>query len=201
MDEQREFWSGEFGDEYTIRNSSSEEVASNIALFSEALNSISSNPSSILEVGANRGLNILALRHLFPNCNFSAVEINPKAFEKLTELNVEATNLSFQDFNSTKQYEVVLFKGVLIHMNPELLQEVYKKAALLSLRYVLLAEYFNPTPVEVEYRGHSKKLFKRDFAGEFLDQNEGWKLTDYGFAYNRGMFPQDNLTWFLMERL
>jgi spore coat polysaccharide biosynthesis protein SpsF len=200
MDEQREFWSGEFGDEYTTRNYSIDLIGSNIALFSEAFKSISNTPSSILEVGANRGLNIVALEHIFPNCSFSAVEINPKAFEELSKLNVNATNSSFQDFDSADQYEVVFFKGVLIHINPESLYDVYKKTALLSKKYVLMVEYFNPTPVEVEYRGHSKKLFKRDFAGEFLDQNEGWKLRDYGFVYNRGMFPQDNLTWFLMER-
>jgi len=200
MDEQREFWSGEFGDEYTNRNNSSELIGSNIALFSEAFKSISSPPGSILEFGANRGLNIVALEHIFPDCNFSAVEINPNAFKELSKLNVKATNSSIQDFSSAEQYEVVFFKGVLIHINPDSLQDVYQKAALLSKKYVLMVEYFNPTPVEVEYRGHSKKLFKRDFAGEFLDSNDGWKLTDYGFVYSRGVFPQDNLTWFLMER-
>jgi spore coat polysaccharide biosynthesis protein SpsF len=200
MDEQREFWSGEFGDEYTKRNNSSELIGSNIALFSEAFKSISNRPGSILEVGANRGLNIVALKNIFPNCDFSAVEINPKAFKELSKLNVKATNSSIQDFISAEQYEVVFFKGVLIHVNPDSLHDVYQKAAHLSKKYVLMVEYFNPTPVEVEYRGHSKKLFKRDFAGEFLDRNQGWKLTDYGFVYNRGVFPQDNLTWFLMER-
>ena len=201
MDEQREFWSGEFGDEYTIRNNSNELVGSNVALFSSAFKRVSSSPKSMLEVGANRGLNIVALKHLFPNCEFSAVEINPSAFQELVKLDVEGTNSSFQDFNSAKKYEVVFFKGVLIHLNPESLQEVYQKAASLSLKYVLMIEYFNPTPVEVSYRGHSGKLFKRDFAGEFLDQNKNWKLADYGFVYNRGVFPQDNLTWFLIEKM
>ena len=41
MDEQREFWSGEFGDEYTTRNNSTELIGSNIALFSQAFKSIS----------------------------------------------------------------------------------------------------------------------------------------------------------------
>jgi pseudaminic acid biosynthesis-associated methylase len=201
MDEQREFWSGEFGDEYTIRNNSNELVGSNIALFSSVFKGISIHPKSILEVGANRGLNIVALKQLFPNCEFSAVEINPTAFQELVKLEVKGTNSSFQDFNSENNYDVVFFKGVLIHMNPESLQEVYKKAASLSLKYVLMIEYFNPTPVEVPYRGHSGKLFKRDFAGEFLDQNKNWKLADYGFVYNRGAFPQDNLTWFLVEKM
>lgn len=201
MDEQRKFWSGEFGDEYTIRNNSNELVGSNVALFSSAFKSVTSSPKSMLEVGANRGLNIVALKHLFPNCEFSAVEINPLAFQELVKLDVQGTNSSFQDFNSAKKYEVVFFKGVLIHLNPESLQEVYQKAASLSLKYVLIIEYFNPTPVEVLYRGHSGKLFKRDFAGEFLDQNKNWKLTDYGFVYNRGVFPQDNLTWFLIEKM
>jgi spore coat polysaccharide biosynthesis protein SpsF len=200
MDEQREFWSGEFGNDYTTRNNSTELVGSNIALFSKTFRSLPNNPSSILEVGANRGLNIIALSHLFPKCDFSAIEINPTAFDELIKLDVDGINSSFQDFESEKQYEVILFKGVLIHMNPDSLNDVYRKVAKLSQKYVLFIEYFNPTPVEVNYRGHAGKLFKRDFAGEFLDLNHHWRLLDYGFTYNRGIFSQDNLTWFLMEK-
>jgi len=65
----------------------------------------------------------------------------------------------------------------------------------------LMCEYYNPSPVEVNYRGHSGKLFKRDFAGEFLDKFSDVKLIDYGFVYQRDpAFPQDDLTWFLMEK-
>ena len=68
-------------------------------------------------------------------------------------------------------------------------------------RYLCVAEYYNPKPVEVTYRGHSNKLFKRDFAGELLDKFPDLKLVDYGFAYHRdNYFPQDDITWFLLEK-
>ena len=51
------------------------------------------------------------------------------------------------------------------------------------------------------YRGHSQRLFKRDFAGEMLDRFPDLTLVDYGFAYHRDAnFPQDDTTWFLLEK-
>ena len=70
-----------------------------------------------------------------------------------------------------------------------------------SKRYIMVCEYYNPTPVEVEYRGNKSVLFKRDFAGEMLDRYQNLQLLDYGFAYHRDAhFPQDDCTWFLMEK-
>ena len=64
-----------------------------------------------------------------------------------------------------------------------------------------VAEYYNPSPVELPYRGHEGKLFKRDFAGELMDRHSTLTLVDYGFAYHRdNCFPQDDLTWFLLEK-
>ncbi len=68
-------------------------------------------------------------------------------------------------------------------------------------RYILVAEYYNPQPTEIAYRGHSGRLFKRDFAGELMDRFPDLSLVDYGFVYRRDAnFPQDDLTWFLMEK-
>ena len=69
-----------------------------------------------------------------------------------------------------------------------------------SSRFVVMAEYYNPTPVTVPYRNHTDRMFKRDFAGEFLDAYPDFTLLDYGFRYHRGTFPADDITWFLMER-
>jgi spore coat polysaccharide biosynthesis protein SpsF len=55
--------------------------------------------------------------------------------------------------------------------------------------------------VAIAYRGHSDRLFKRDFAGEIMDRHSQLRLVDYGFAYRRDPnFPQDDITWFLMEK-
>lgn len=54
-----------------------------------------------------------------------------------------------------------------------------------------MAEYYNPTLVEENYRVNTKKLFKRNFAGEILDKYPYLELVDYSFAYHRDYtFPQ-----------
>jgi pseudaminic acid biosynthesis-associated methylase len=78
---------------------------------------------------------------------------------------------------------------------------VYDSLYKASRRYIILAEYFNPTPVEVNYRGHAGRLFKRDFAGEMLDRFPDLQVVDYGFTWKRDpVFPQDDLTWFVLEK-
>ena len=68
-------------------------------------------------------------------------------------------------------------------------------------RYILVSEYYNPKPTEITYRQHKGKLFKRDFAGDMLDKFPDLNLIDYGFVYHRDPnFPQDDMTWFLMEK-
>ncbi len=68
-------------------------------------------------------------------------------------------------------------------------------------KYICIAEYYNPSPVEISYRGHTGKLFKRDFAGEMLDAYDDLALLDYGFAYHRDPnFAQDDITWFLLGK-
>jgi spore coat polysaccharide biosynthesis protein SpsF len=92
-------------------------------------------------------------------------------------------------------------KGVLIHLAPDLLPKAYAQLYHSSRRYILIAEYYNPAPVEVNYRGNQGKLFKRDFAGEILDLYPDLQLRAYGFAYHRDpLFPQDDTTWFLLEK-
>ena len=66
--------------------------------------------------------------------------------------------------------DLVLIKGVLIHVNPSLLEEVYKKLHKVNDKYILIAEYYNRNSTEVEYRGFSERLFKRDFCGEIMDK-------------------------------
>ena len=44
-------------------------------------------------------------------------------------------------------------------------------------------------------------LWKRDFAGEMMGIYPNLKLRDYEFIYHREPeYPQDDVTWFLMEK-
>jgi len=83
--EQEKFWAGSFGDEYVDRNSSANFVSSNIYLFSKIL-SRTINVDSVIEFGANIGLNLLAIRNLMPDVTLSAIEINEKAVAALREI-------------------------------------------------------------------------------------------------------------------
>jgi spore coat polysaccharide biosynthesis protein SpsF len=81
-----------------------------------------------------------------------------------------------------------------------MLKKVYKKLAESTRKYLLIAEYYNPKPVKIYYRGHKNRLFKRDFAGEILKEFPIFSLIDYGFVYrNDPSFPQDDINWFLMR--
>ena len=98
--------------------------------------------------------------------------------------------------------DLTFTKGVLIHIQPENLPVVYDNLYRNSIRYVLVAEYYDPKPVTLKYRGHDNKMFKRDFAGELLDKYQDLRLLVYGFCYHRDpSFPQDDISWFLMEKV
>jgi len=203
--EQESFWAGRFGDEYVDRNSAAGAVAANIAFFSRAL-AKAAPIRSCIEFGANVGLNLRALRALYPDQEQFAVEINAKAAAELrrhapAQRVFETSILEFDAARLPHACDLSFVKGVLIHINPEQLNRVYAALYAASARYVMLGEYYNPTPVTVAYRGHAERLFKRDFAGEMMDAYPDLELLDYGFAYRRDRcFPQDDITWFLLEK-
>jgi pseudaminic acid biosynthesis-associated methylase len=200
--QQEQFWAGEFGSEYIERNKGEQLLASNLNFFVKALKQ-AGKIESCHEFGANIGMKLRALKMLYPNANLTASEINPEASKILTEF-VGKQNVyegSIFDYPISKQFDLSLIKGVLIHINPDMLDIVYQKLYGASKKYILVCEYYNPSPVEINYRGHSDKLFKRDFAGELMDKYSDLVLVDYGFAYRRDpAFPQDDITWFLIEK-
>ncbi|MDR9404931.1 MAG: hypothetical protein RI580_16000 [Halothece sp. Uz-M2-17] len=199
--EQEQFWSGTFEDDYVTRNCDEFSIASNIALFSKILYR-TENINSLLEIGANIGLNLKAIKQLLPQVNLSAIEVNKKAVKELEKMGgVTVYHQSILNFQETNKFDLTLSKGVLIHINPDYLPQVYDLLYKRSNHYICLAEYYNPSPVTVNYRGHEERLFKRDFAGEMLDQFPDLYLIDYGFVYHRDRnFPQDDMTWFLLEK-
>lgn len=202
LTEQELFWAGEFGDSYCARNQEDWHQASCLAFFAKALAGAGSIGSAI-ELGANVGLNLKALAMLFPGIALTAVEINAKAVDALRERvpGVQAHCRSFLDFETPERWDLAFVKGVLIHIHPDLLPQAYARLHTLAAKHILLAEYYNPTPLEVAYRGHGGRLFKRDFAGEMLDAYPDLELVHYGFVYRRDpLFPQDDLTYFLLRK-
>lgn len=199
--EQESFWAGEFGNSYNERNKGETLLASNLQFFSKILNSLPNLPEEIFEIGGNIGMNIHALKMLLPNAIFTSIEINETACQELEKTGCNVIRGSILDIEIKNTYDLVFTKGVLIHINPTQVENVYKKLYSASRRYILIAEYFNPTPVSVEYRGHADKLFKRDFAGDLINMYDDLRLNSYGFAYAGDQFSQDNITWFLLEKI
>lgn len=199
---QEGFWAGEFGSEYIGRNDSQQLQASNLNFFTKALKQ-AGRVGSAVEFGANIGMNLRALQLLYPDIILRGVEINPEAAAQLRS-HIGQDNVyegSIFNYPVEQQVDLSLIKGVLIHINPDMLPVVYEKLYTASRRFVLVCEYYNPSPVAISYRGHADRLFKRDFAGEMMDKYPDLKLVDYGFAYRRDpAFPQDDITWFLMEK-
>jgi len=200
--EQEEFWLGKFGNDYKQRNQGVRRLGSRLNFFSNALKS-TNGIKSCIEFGANIGLNLEALNLLYPNHDLYGIEINESATQELAKV-IPSSNIfhtSILDFNITQEWDLVLIKGVLIHINPNVLTEVYAKLTQATTKYILIAEYYNPTPVSIPYRGHSNRLFKRDFTGDILDKYPEFKLIDYGFVYHKDPnFPLDDVNWFLLEK-
>lgn len=201
LSDQEKFWQGDFGSNYIDRNKSNQLLSSNVSMFSRIFESMD-DVSTIAEFGCNVGMNLRALRNIFPDINLTGVDINPDAINNVNKWGGAHGVLgSIVDLDLKEKFDLTFTKGVLIHINPNLLNSVYENLYKYSTRYILVAEYYNPSPVTIEYRGEKDKLFKRDFAGDMLDKYQDLKLIKYGFIYKRDTtFPQDDITWFLMEK-
>ena len=201
---QESFWKGKFGNEYISRNQSSNIDAANIQLFSEIFGKLLSKPKSFIELGANIGNNLKAIKTICPTCKTIGVEINSTAAKILEEsefcdlaINETLFNIDSSRFIS----DISMTKGVLIHINPEFLDKAFDVLYETSKKYILMIEYFNPNPVEVTYRGHQDKLFKRDFAKEFWQKYKELELIDYGFFWSQDKFTNgDDTNWFLFKK-
>ena len=107
---------------------------------------------------------------------------------------------SIFNLKNKKKYDLVFTRAVLIHINPKKLPNVYESIYKLSKKYVLIDEFFNPSPVILKYRGYRNKLFKRDFAYELMRKYK-LKIVDYGFGWSKDpKFPQVDSNWFLLKK-
>ena len=202
---QAEFWKSEFGDAYTDRNVASvEQMQARLALWSDILaHTISAPPASILEVGANLGINLRALR-LLSSARRYAVEPNEKARTILVQDGLVApadvrdglaSNIGLPDAVA----DLAFTSGVLIHIHPDHLPASLKEIYRCSRRWIACIEYFSDKPEMIPYRGHNDRLFKRDFGAFWLDSFPDLRTVAYGFAWKR-VTGLDNLTWWLFEK-
>jgi spore coat polysaccharide biosynthesis protein SpsF len=201
INSQEKFWQGNFGNDYIKRNNHQKGIKNNFYFFKKVFTK-KVKINSLIELGPNVGLNIIALRKLFKNLRVTGVEINKKACEHLKKIkNVNVINNSILKFKLKSKFDLVLIKGVMIHVHPKNLKKLYKKIEKLSKKYILICEYYSPYPISINYRGYKNKLFKNDYAGDFLKIYKNYKLIDYGFNYHLDKYPQDDSSWFLLRKI
>ncbi|HMO18052.1 MAG TPA: hypothetical protein PKA63_07555 [Oligoflexia bacterium] len=200
--EQIEFWTRDYTEEYLERNS-----VFDFDLGVKGWKQITSKietPKKILECGCNIGRNINFLNSVFPNATKSIIEVAKQPFDIVTsKYSFElAQNASIIDSDLPQTYfDLVFTHSVLIHINPEELVTNMKKIYDYSSRYIILCEYFNRTPVMIEYRNQLNKLFKSDFGKTFITNFEV-SLVDYGFLWGHVYDPAgfDDITYWVFEK-
>lgn len=200
--EQEVFWSDTYAKDYINKNNNFDKI-----LGIQAWKTMLRNTEEIhtlLECGCNIGRNIMFLNETHPEARKSIIEISSPAYEFVTRqyklehtFNGAILNSSFD----TNQFDLVFTIGVLIHIAPNSLLEHMEKIYEYSRKYILMGEYFNRTPVMLEYQGQKDRLFKRDFGKLFIETFKV-RLVDYGFLwghqYDKAGF--DDITWWVFER-
>jgi len=196
MAHQLEIWEGEFGTAYTDRNLVDWRVR--LPAFRQMLEGLSVR--SLLEVGCNRGHNLLALSNLLPDGEIVGLEPNRHALQiarasgsGFSALWGHALDIPFRDGT----FDLVLTAGVLIHIPLDDLPAALKEICRVSRRYVLAVEYYAVEETLIPYRGHDDLLWKRDFLRHFQVVCPGLTLLRHGHWGAEDGF--DRTHWWLME--
>jgi pseudaminic acid biosynthesis-associated methylase len=192
-----ELWSGEFGDAYAARNADAWQQRG--PFWRELLGKI--EVTRALEVGCNVGANLHWLSEILPPAGVFGVDVNEEALARarslLPKTNIvlaSARELPFRD----RWFDLVFTAGVLIHLPPTTLPLAMSEIVRCSARYVLCSEYFAVEPTEVQYRGETGALFKRDFGGYYQELFPDLRLIEQGhLGHDEGW---DDVTWWLFER-
>lgn len=187
-----EFWQGSFGDDYLERNQV--DYKDRLPFWQSAIEYM--HPTSVLEVGCNRGHNLMAIQAADGSVETFGVDINVKAVSEACANGVSAQlgnvlNIPAMFGRGTK--DLVFTAGVLIHVAPEDLDAAMGAIVQTSSKYVLAIEYEAEQEEEVIYRGHEGKLWKRPFGA--LYQKMGLNLLAFGDA--QGF---DQCTYWMLER-
>ncbi|WFE88511.1 hypothetical protein K1718_20435 [Roseibium porphyridii] len=180
---QEHHWTGRKGDQYTQRNDIDEtNIANQVPQWKRSFRK-AEGITSLIEFGTNCGPNLRSIVQAFPALQVSGVEINKKAAdlakERLPEANIFNENIV--TFNSDLRWDLVLIKGVLIHITKE---EKYH-AALANLdkyakKFVLIVDHVSQDPTKVQYYGRDDLWLVRNFPIDFIDRFPSWKIIDIG---------------------
>ena len=200
---QEDFWVNKVTESYALDNSVFNEQLGLLA-WERILSKIDkSDISSYLDCGSNIGRNIAFLKKILPAASANIVELAKGPYEScLNNFQINESYLGpLKDAQFGNNFDLVFTNGVLIHINPADLLESMNRMYEMSSRYILVGEYFNRTPVMINYRGEDDRLFKRDF-GKLFVENFHCKVLDYGFLWGHEFDTAgfDDITYWLFEK-
>ncbi len=175
---QEKFWQSDFGAGYIDRNNFSPEQldemyrqrygVSRREMNREFLSDLAI--SSVLEVGANIGNQLVALASDWPKWELNGIEINGEAVREAQARLPKAKIIQGSAFALPyidEQFDLVFTSGVLIHIHPDDLPMAMAEIFRVTKKYILGFEYYAPTLTPITYRGNQDRLWKNDFADRY----------------------------------
>ena len=180
-------WTGQFGLDYTERNSFSPAQVDELWVKNYGVSRTEMNrrflsdlprDAHILEVGCNLGNQLVLLQEM-GFTNLYGVEVQEHALEAARARNrnlqltlASAFDLPFED----GYFDLVFTAGVLIHISPDDLPVALDEIHRCTGQYVMGSEYYSPSSTEVKYRDHSGLLWKMNYAEQYLTRFPGLEL-------------------------
>ena len=184
---QKKSWAGDFGREYTDRNTLSGAqldslYRTNYGITRRQLNEAQladvPRDARILEVGCNSGNQLLLLREM-GFTNLWGAEVQSYALE-LARARVpdaqlsqaSALDLPYEDAG----FDLVFTSGLLIHISPADLERALDEIHRCARTWIWGMEYYAPEVTQVNYRGHDDLLWKMDYVKRYLDRFDDLEL-------------------------
>jgi pseudaminic acid biosynthesis-associated methylase len=205
-----DLWRGEFGDQYHARHEDERDkiIERNTAFFDHIYTDVIPGfIDNVLEFGSGTGLNLQAWAEVVgfeegDEGDLAGVEINAGACAVMREHGFTVHEQSFLDEPAWDTYDLVFTKGVLIHLDEDDLLAAYKALYEATCKCILICEYFAPQREMIFYRDQSGICYRDDYAAGLWAAYPDLKFLGSGFAWAKDPEAgQDNLTWFLFERV
>jgi pseudaminic acid biosynthesis-associated methylase len=175
---QIEFWSGDFGREYTDRSTFTPESWDDFYRFHYGHTKLEMNADAlkdlpkdarILEVGCNIGLQLLGFQRM-GFTQLYGIELQLYAVEKSKSITTGIQIIQGSGFDLPFKdgfFDLVCTNGVLIHIAPDDHHAFMSEIVRCSRRFVMGYEYHAPELTKISYRGHDGFLWKTDFAKRY----------------------------------
>lgn len=210
---QENFWTGDFGREYTDRNSRQLDEwnsfyedtwgQSKLEMNQEFVGQLP-REARILEVGCNTGMQLRGLQ-VAGFTNLYGVELQSYAVEKAKEYTRRISIVQGSGFDlpfKDNFFDVVVTNGVLIHIAPADLPRIMAEMVRCAGRYIWGFEYFASALTAVPYRGNQGFLWKADYARLFLTQFPELRLVKQVHYSYRSPAEQGNMdSMYLLEKV